>query len=82
MYCWSARHRLCWPRMVWLERDYHESEYALHRQYYARGSRLRRYRRSLRAETKCDRVHLANLMPPKIGKFPVLPRWHRPMRMG
>ncbi len=80
-YAWSARHRLCWPRMIWLETNYNEPEYVLHREYYARGSRLRRYPRSLiKAETKCDRVYLANQLPPKLGKWPVLPRDHRPKR--
>lgn len=78
-FCWSARHRLCWPRMVWLEHNYHEPEYVLHREYHAR-PRLRSWPRGPQAHTRCDRVMFENPLPPKIGKHPVLPRWHRPKK--
>ena len=78
MFAWSARDRLCWMRMVWLEHNYNEPRYAIHRQYYAR-RRLRRWLPSLQAEIRCDRHGVINL-PPKIGKYPVLPRWHRPKK--
>ena len=76
-FAWNARHRLCWPRMVWLEHNYNFPEYVMHRDYYARKP-LRAYRRPLQATIRCDRSGL--LLPPKIGKYPVLPRWHRPKK--
>ena len=76
MYVWGARDRLCWPRMMWLEHNYNEPEYEMHRQYRAR-KRLRRLRFGLQAQTRCDNI---NTIPPKIGRWPVLPRWHRPAK--
>ena len=71
MYVWSSRTRMTFPRMVWLECNHNEPEYVLHRNHYARGSRLKRYPRDLRAHNKVLLEYPRFHMPTRVGQWPV-----------